>query len=119
MVKRPEEKSLLKITEADFQQQVIDLAHFHGWKVAHFRPAKTEKGWRTAVAADGKGFPDLVLVHPGKKKIIYAELKGQPSSPISIDQEEWLIALYNAGAEAHIWRPADFELIARTLEGKE
>ncbi len=54
--------------EADFQAQVIDLLHLHGWVVAHFRPARTAKGWITPVAADGAGFLDLLAVHarPGR-----------------------------------------------------
>lgn len=59
-------------TEAMFQIEIIELARILGWRVAHFRPAQTRHGWRTPVAADGKGFPDLVLV---RERVIYAELK--------------------------------------------
>jgi hypothetical protein len=45
----------------------------YGWRAAHFRPARTAKGWRTPVAADGAGFPDLVLVR--RTRIVAAELK--------------------------------------------
>jgi hypothetical protein len=40
----------LKVTEADFQAAVIDLAHVLGWTAAHFRPARTETGWRNRIA---------------------------------------------------------------------
>ena len=73
--------------ESDFQKQVIDLAHVFGWKIAHFRPAMTEKGWRTAVSGDGKGFPDCVLVKP--PRVIFAELKTDIGK-ISPAQAEWL-----------------------------
>ena len=79
----------IKISEKDFLEQVIDLAHVFGWKVAHFRPAKTEHGWRTAIQADGKGFPDLVMVHAEKKRLIFAELKSEIGKP-SPEQGEWL-----------------------------
>jgi hypothetical protein len=48
------------ITEAAFLRQVLDLAKLRGWRTAHFRPAQTSRGWRTAVQGDGAGFPDLV-----------------------------------------------------------
>jgi hypothetical protein len=48
-------------SEASFLEQIIDLAHLFGWRVAHFRAARTFSGWRTPVQGDGKGFPDLVL----------------------------------------------------------
>src|SRR4051794_27414866 len=58
--------------EAVFQDQVIEIAHIYRWRVAHFRPAQTSRGWRTPVAADGMGFPDLVLIR--QPEMIIAEL---------------------------------------------
>jgi hypothetical protein len=98
-------------TEADFQAAVIDLARTLGWRVAHFRPARTEQGWRTPVAADGKGFPDLVLC---RDRVIYAELK-PARGRVSDEQLLWLDALAGAGAEAHLWRPDDWPAIQTAL----
>lgn len=100
-----------RVTEADFQSTVLDLARVTGWMVAHFRPARTDKGWRTPVAADGKGFPDLVLV---RDRVIFAELKSDRGR-MSADQHAWIGALTEAGAEAYVWRPDDFDQIAATL----
>lgn len=99
------------MTEDDWQRQVIDLARLFKWRVAHFRPALTKHGWRTPVSADGKGFPDLVLV---RDRVIAAELKTRTGIP-SPDQHAWLDAFTDAGIETHIWRPADLELVAATL----
>lgn len=88
--------------EADLQNGVIELARLLGYRVAHFRPALTTKGWRTPVEADGKGFPDLVLARPGR--LIFAELKGDTGRP-TLEQGEWLSALAAAGAELYVWRP--------------
>jgi hypothetical protein len=99
------------VTEAAFQTSVIDLARVTGWMVAHFRPARTEQGWRTPVAADGKGFPDLVLV---RERVIFAELKSD-TGRLSDDQHAWLAALEAAGVEAYVWRPDDFDQVAATL----
>jgi hypothetical protein len=61
--------------ERDFQTAVIDLAHLAGWTLAHFRPAQTRHGWRTPVAGDGQGFPDLILTKG--PRLVIAELKTQ------------------------------------------
>lgn len=96
-------------TEAQFQQQVIDLARLHKWRVAHFRPARTSRGWRTPVAADGSGFPDLVLARNGV--VIFAELKSQ-RGVLSNEQRAWAAQL---GIAWRLWRPRDLPDIAREL----
>ena len=78
------------VDEGGLQEAILELAGILKWRVAHFRPAKTEKGWRTPVAADGKGFPDLVLVRGDR--LIFAELKG-PRGRVSPEQQGWLDAL--------------------------
>lgn len=90
------------MTETELQAAVIDLARVYGFRVAHFRPAKTEKGWRTPVGADGKGFPDLGLVKPGR--MIVAELKSAVGR-VTPEQREWLNAFESAGISAYVWRP--------------
>lgn len=98
-------------TEREAQKTIIDLARTLGWRVAHFRPAVTSKGWRTPVEADGAGFPDLVLV---RDRVIFAELKREGESPRP-NQVEWLNALSRAGAEVYVWTLADYDEIASIL----
>lgn len=100
-------------TEAQLQSAVIALAQALGWRVAHFRTARTRHGWRTPVAADGNGFPDLVLV---RERVIFAELKGA-AGRLSAAQEDWGRALDGARAAWCVWRPTDWESgeIARQL----
>jgi hypothetical protein len=90
------------VTEAQLQQAVIELARLLGYRVAHFRPAKTERGWRTPVEADGKGFPDLVLAKPNR--LVFVELKAAKGK-VSDEQKDWLATLGSTGAEAYIFRP--------------
>lgn len=101
----------LPYTEQQFQGQVIDLARTLGWKVAHFRPAQTARGWRTPVAADGAGFPDLILV---RDRVIAAELK-TASGRVKDHQRDWLAAFTAAGVEAYLWRPDHIDHILETL----
>jgi hypothetical protein len=110
-----------KITEAEFQAQIIDAAHLMGYRVAHFRPAQNSRGqWRTPVAADGKGFPDLVLVRPDwnnrgrPPRMVFAELKSS-TGRLSTDQAAWIDDLISAGVEAYIWRPKDWDDILDIL----
>lgn len=99
--------------EAQFQQALLQVARLQRWRVAHFRPARTDKGWRTAVEADGAGFPDLVLVRP--PRLIFAELKADDGE-LAAAQEAWIAALAQVpGVEIVVWRPADWNQICQTL----
>lgn len=75
------------MTEIEFEKALVELAHMFDWKVASFRPAQTGKGWRTPVKYDGKGYPDLTMVHPSGV-IIFAELKAK-NGKVSDDQRAW------------------------------
>jgi hypothetical protein len=106
---------LPRISEAEFTTQVIDLARHTGWLVAHFRPARTKTGWRTAVSGDGAGFPDLVLVKD--ETVLVVELKVPPNK-VSDAQRRWLDCFAGAGVTAHVWTPADWPEIERTLKNE-
>jgi hypothetical protein len=97
----------IKITEEQFLAQVIEAAHLFGWSVAHFRPAMTATGWRTPVAGDGKGFPDLVLAKDGN--VIFAELKADGKKPTP-EQQNWIKRVH-----ASVWYPSDLDMIIEIL----
>ncbi len=103
-------------TEADLLSWVLDVAHLYGWRVAHFRPAMTQHGWRTPVQADGKGWPDFVLVHPSKTKpLLFVELKSEKGK-LTPEQETWLRDLAVCPhVQVFVWRPSDREKIAEVL----
>lgn len=105
------------LTEAEFQTQVIDLARLMGWRCAHFRAARTNRGWRTPCVADAVGWPDLVLVHPVRRRVIFVELKAD-GGHLSPSQAEWLAALRDAGADARLWTPGHWDEIERVLTNK-
>jgi hypothetical protein len=107
------------IRESEFLEQVVALARLRGWRVAHFRPARTAQGWRTPVQGDGRGFPDLLLVRErGDRRVIAAELKVGAGRP-TIEQAEWLSAFAAAGVAAYTWRPDDWPEIEAVLAGDE
>lgn len=92
--------------EADLVKAILDVARILGWRSAHFRPAMTKHGWKTAVQGDGKGWPDIVLV--GHGRILYREVKCGRNT-LSADQAEWIRALEQAGADVGVWHERDWQ----------
>jgi hypothetical protein len=102
------------MNESDFLRLIIDLAHVHGWKVAHFRAGMRADGqYRTSVQGDGAGFPDLVLV---RERVIFAELKTDKGKFLSELQASWTLALNTAAQEVYVWRPSDWDRIVEVLK---
>ena len=98
-------KSRQRISGRTLQKSIVAEARKRGWRVAHFMAVQTKsRGWTVPVAADGKGFPDLVLV---RDRVIYAEVKGDGDS-LRPEQREWLDALRLAGEECYVWGPRDW-----------
>lgn len=83
--------------ERDYQHTILGAAKVTGWRTAHFRPGRTAHGWRTAVEGDGKGFPDLLLVHPDAGFIWFVELKRDDNKGLDPAQAEWREAIIRAG----------------------
>lgn len=98
-----------RMTEYEFQTEVIRTARQLGWMVYHARPAMTSKGWRTAGQGDAAGFPDLVLARAGE--VLLVELKSE-TGRLTGAQRRWLEA---AGGE--VWRPSDWDRILDALNG--
>jgi hypothetical protein len=107
-----EQRALRQVTEAEFLAQVIDLAHICGYRVAHFRPAYTARGWRTPVQGDGAGFPDTLIL--GHGRLIVAELKSARGKATP-GQLAWLAAFADAGIQAYVWSPGDLDEIVGVL----
>lgn len=109
--------SLPKITEADFQRQVLQLAKLCGWLVAHFRSVRVQRAngstyWQTPVQGQGEGFPDCVLLRKGRQ--VVCELKVGRNKTTE-EQEQWLEAFRLAGAEVYLFRPEDWSDIEKVL----
>lgn len=110
------------MTESQFQDAIIDLAHVHHWIVTHPRPAQTSRGWRTAIQGDA-GAPDLTLARsrPGKSgyKIAFVELKSSHGR-VRPEQQVWMEILQCAAIDCPfvyvgLWRPDMWAEIERVL----
>jgi len=95
------------MTEAEFQQQVVDLAQLRGWRVFHDHDSRR----------NAAGLPDLIMVRSGR--LIFAELKGAKGR-VRPEQAEWLADLADVAAQQSqvlvaLWRPDDFDTIEKVL----
>ncbi|MCO4276116.1 VRR-NUC domain-containing protein [Pseudarthrobacter sp. HLT3-5] len=88
-----------KLSEAQFQRQVIDLAKLHGFHLIYH----THNSRRSAT-----GFPDLVMVSGSRHRVLFRELKTDVGK-VAPAQLEWLDALQLAGINAGVWRPVDLK----------
>lgn len=101
------------MSEAEWQQQVLELAALCGWRVNHHRPTPAGRGrdrWTTATTV--VGFPDLLLFRPGA--LLFRELKTDKGR-LSPEQRAVLAELEAAGANVGVWRPKDWDAICREL----
>lgn len=99
----------LTVSEADFQQAVIDLAILRGWQVSHFRPAQVRDGqWVTPIQGH-PGFPDLALARDGVVLLVELKRMGGRVSPM---QKTWGLHI---GAHYRLWYPNNWAEIQGTL----
>jgi hypothetical protein len=85
----------------DLQKAIIDYAHTLHWSVVHNPAVETKQGWRTALAADAKGFPDLLLF---RERVVAIEVKGD-GDRLSDEQTEWSKRMMTANVEWYLIRP--------------
>jgi hypothetical protein len=99
------------VSERDFEHTVLETLRVFGWRYTHFRPARTQRGWRAPLSGDA-GFPDIVAVRD--ERTLFIELKAE-TGRLTPEQAGWLDALGRRGAEARCWRPSDCGFIEETL----
>jgi len=107
-------KTAPAMTEADWQQQFVQLAKALGWHHMHVRRSLGRgKKWVTATNVDG--WPDLTLWHPKQQRVIFVELKSAVGR-LTADQKAVLTSLSQANRdEVYVLRPDDLELARRIL----
>jgi len=97
--------------ERALQRAVCEALDVLGYRWCHFRPARTERGWRTPLSGS-PGFPDVVAVRGGR--VLFIELKGERGR-VSEAQALWLEALAETPAEVFIWKSGDWPAIEEAL----
>ena len=97
--------------ERELTDLVVSLCDEGGWLCHHDRPAKTDKGWRTAIQGDA-GMPDIIALRGDR--LLVAELKHGRNKPTA-EQELWLEAFRQVGAEVYVFRTGDEEAIREVL----
>lgn len=101
------------ISEAEWQEQVLDLARATGWRTMHVRRSIGKKRqWTTATSV--VGWPDLVMWNERQRRLLFVELKSD-SGLLSDHQDDVLCSLQAAGCEVHVWRPRDLDDVQKAL----
>ena len=97
------------MSETQLQDQIIELSKRMGWMSYH-----TNDSRRSA-----PGFPDLVLLHPKQRRILWRELKSETGTPTP-EQKAWISSLLLVGEDVDIWRPRDWASgrIEKELRGR-
>lgn len=109
--------STLALTEAEWQTQVVDLLHIHGWTHLHVRRSIGRRGgkagWQTTTNI--AGWPDLFAWHP-EHGFAALELKSERGRA-TVDQRAVLASLAEAGAVTLVARPSDLDDVIAVLRG--
>ncbi|WP_430600318.1 VRR-NUC domain-containing protein [Brevibacterium sp. K72] len=85
------------MSERQLQELIIDLAKRMGWLSFHDYDSRRST----------PGFPDLVMVHPRQRRILWRELKSETGTTRA-EQKAWISALSLVGADVDVWRPRDW-----------
>lgn len=94
----------LKMSEAQYQQRILEYCDFLGLLVFHDNDSRRNRA----------GFPDLVIV--GRRRVLFRELKTD-TGKLRDDQKTWLSRLVAAGADVGVWRPRDWPQVVQILKG--
>ena len=101
------------VTEAQFQETIIQLARTLGWLCYHTHDSRRSE----------PGFLDLVMVKGGR--LIFAEIKDEDGAltlarldrkgRLMPGQLDWFRTLRKCNVEVYLWRPDDWESIVTIL----
>lgn len=99
-----------KMTEADLQKAVLDLARRYGWVTYHVPDSRR---------VTARGCPDLIMINELQARVMFAELK-TATGKLRPEQVFWIGVLEAAGIEVHVWRPGDLlDVIPRSLRPRK
>jgi hypothetical protein len=105
------------IEEEVHLRHVLKLIRFAGGCALHVRYSQGvlqgAHGPRSSDHDDASGWPDLVIVRPGKE-ILYRELKREGKEADGA-QRRWGGLITSAGGNWDVWKPSDENRILREL----
>ena len=85
----------MELKESDFASWFEDLLDTYGYRWMHPRPGRVKRGGRDVYETDytgHKGFPDYVICHEQKRRLLFVELKSEKGK-MSPDQQLWFDTL--------------------------
>ena len=101
--------------EKEFQQSLVDLARWHGWRAHATRTVQVKSGHWLSPGIDA-GFPDLILARKGE--LLFVECK-LDKTKTRANQDLWLELLESVcrigQVECYVWRPGDWAKITQRL----
>ena len=104
-----------KMLEKEFQQSLVDVARWNGWRAHATRTVQVKSGHWLSPGIDA-GFPDLILARKGE--LLFVECKLEKTKTRA-NQDLWLELLESVcrigQVECYVWRPADWEKITKRL----
>ena len=95
---------LEEILERDWQRDVRKLLTSLGWRVYHTYDSRKSD----------TGFPDIVAVHPSRRRVVYLELKREKTKLTAV-QARWILDLMSAGEEVYVARPRNLQALTTVL----
>lgn len=104
-----QERADRAMTGAAVQHLAANLGEILGWSWCHWRPQQNRRGvWSVGIEGPlGKGWPDLFMVHPERRRILLIEAKRQLGDDLTPDQVRVHAILRAAGIEVAVVRPSD------------
>ena len=106
------ERYLRTITEASWQDTVIECAERLGWILFYVPDRMWRRAFVSGIPMDlgQRGYPDITGVHLETGRLVFRELKPQnPARDLSDHQIKWRDALLLGGHDWKLWRPSDMD----------
>ena len=95
----------LNVLESQFQRRIEKALDDAGWRWWHCRiPLGSKPGW-----------PDLVMWRPGKYAM--RELKIYGKGRVTVEQDDTLVSLAEAGVDTGVWWDTDLDAILDWIAG--
>ncbi len=92
--------------EMPFMEQVIEFLRLCGWLCYHTKDSRKS----------APGFPDIIALKGKRQLVIETKRAGEEPSE---EQERWLRAYVDVGAEVYVWTPDDWPEIERVVKGEQ